>query len=143
MANSTTPFTLPDGRQALRVTENKTIPSNESGIVQLIVADGLTLTAPASATVKAGYRLVLMNGGVPKTNGPVGSGDNASVGITLTMASGDGTTGNLFTAAVNKGPVNTKATANVGDEMELVASGTNDALAWQVGKVKGTWARLA
>jgi hypothetical protein len=143
MANSTTPYKLPDGRQALNVTENKTFPTNESGIVQNIIADALTLTAPASATVKAGYTLILRNGGVPKTSGPTGSGDNGSLAITLTPASGDGVTGNLFTAAINKGPVNTKLTDQVGDEITLVAAGTNDALAWQVQSVKGTWARLA
>ena len=143
MANSTTFYTLPDGRRAVDVTENKTFLTSESGIVQVVKADALTLTAPASATAKAGYTLTVMNGGVPKTSGPTGSGDNGSAAVTITMASGDGVTGNGFTAAVNKGPVNTKATANVGDEIQLVAAGTNDALAYNVQRVKGIWARLA
>lgn len=142
MANSTTFYTLPDGTRAVDVTENKTFLTSESGIAQVIKTDALTLTAPASATAKAGYTLILVNGGAPKTSGPTGSGDDGSVGITLTMASGDGVTGAGFTAAANKGPVNTKATAKVGDRMVLVASGTNDALAYNVQKVQGVWARL-
>lgn len=146
MANPTTPYVGQDGRLWINVTENKTLAATEFGWVQNIIADGLTLTAPASATVLAGAELVLRNGGVPKTNGPVGSGDNGSVGFVLTPASGDGVTGNGFTAAANKGVTYVKAQGYVGDEIRLACGGANTAKAWNVAEVKGklaAWTRTA
>jgi hypothetical protein len=146
MANATVPYVGQDGRLWINVTENKTLAATEFGWVQNIIADGLTLTAPASATVLAGSELILRNGGVPKTGGPVGSGDNGSLGFILTPASGDGVTGNGFTAAVNKGVTYVKAEGQVGDEMVLACGGANTAKAWNVASVKGklaAWTRTA
>ena len=140
MANATTSYRGPDGRQWIDVTANKTLLVSEAGWVQNIKADALTLTLPSTL---AGVRIVVRNGGVPPTSGAVGAVGDASMAITLTPASGDGFTGNGFTAAANKGPVNTKATSRVGDEISFIGTGTNSAVAWNIDNVKGTWARLA
>lgn len=145
MANPTVPYVGPDGRLWINVSENKTLLATEFGWVQNIIADGLTLTAPASATVLAGAEMVLRNGGVP-AGGTVGSGGNKSVGFVLTPASGDGVTGNGYTAAVNKGVTYVKTEGKVGDEMRLACGGANTAKAWNVALVKGTllaWTRTA
>lgn len=145
MANDTTAqFGLSrkiDNTAFEKIDTNKTFAAADSGVVQKIVADGLTLTLPASATVGSGYTLTILNAGAPKTSGPAGTGDNGSVGITLTPASGDGITGGSWTAAINKGAQNLKATAQVGDYIRLVASGANTAAAWNVVEMQGNWTR--
>lgn len=146
MANPTVPYVGNDGRLWINVTENKTLAATEFGWVQNIITDGLTLTAPASATVLAGAELVIRNGGVPKSGSTAGSGDDGSVGFVLTPASGDGITGNGFTAAVNKGITYVKAQGKVGDEITLASGAANTAKAWNVAEVKGNlaaWTRTA
>jgi hypothetical protein len=143
MANDTSTSLDRYNRAKLRIDTNKTLAAADSGVVQMVAADGITLTLPASASIGAGFTVVVENNGVAKTGGTTGSGDDASAGITIAMASGDGITGAGFTAAINKGAVNTKATAKVGDKIVLVASGANTAAAWNAQEVKGTWARQA
>jgi len=146
MANATVPYVGNDGRLWIDVSANKTLLATEFGWVQNLVADALVLTAPASATVLAGSTMIIRNGGVPKTSGPAGSGDNGSVGFVLTPASGDGVTGNGFTAAADKGITYVKAQGNVGDEIKLSCGGANTAKAWNVESVKGklaAWTRTA
>jgi hypothetical protein len=145
MANPVTPYVGNDGRLWINVSENKTLAATEFGWVQNLIADGITLTAPASATVLAGAELTIRNGGVPQGS-TVGSGDDASLGFILTPASGDGVTGNGFTAAVNKGVTYVKAQGRVGDEITLASGGANTAKAWNVTNVKGAlaaWTRTA
>lgn len=146
MANATVPYVGVDGRLWINVSENKTLAATEFGWVQNIIADGLTLTAPASATVLAGAEMTIRVNGVPKTGGPAGSGDDGSVGFILTPAAGDGVTGNGFTAAINKGVTYVKSGGKVGDEMTLSCGGANTAKAWNVTKVRGAlanWTRTA
>src|ERR1700757_512826 len=146
MANATVPYVGNDGRLWIDVSANKTLAATEFGWVQNIVTDALVLPLPASATVLAGSTVVLRNGGVPKTSGPAGSGDNGSVGFVVTPASGDGVTGNGFTAAADKGVTYVKAQGNVGDEIKLSCGGANTAKAWNVETVKGklaAWTRTA
>lgn len=146
MANATVPYVGNDGRLWIDVTQDKTLLATEFGWVQNIIYDAGTLTLPASATVLAGSTIILRNGGVPKSSGPVGSGDNGSVGFTVTPASGDGVTGNGFTAAINKGLTYVKASGKVGDEIELACGGANTAKAWNVARIKGllaAWTRTA
>jgi hypothetical protein len=146
MANSTTPYVGNDGRLWIDITENKTLAATEFGWVQNVITDGLTLTLPASATVLAGSTIILRNGGVPVTSGPAGTGSSGTVGFVVTPASGDGVTGNNFTAAVNKGVTYVKAQGKVGDEMVLACGGANTAKAWNVLSVKGAlaaWTRTA
>lgn len=140
MANATVPYRGTDGRLWIDVTATKTFLASEVGWVQNIVTDGLTLTLPASATVGAGAGIVIRNGGAPVSGGPSGTGSNGTVGYVLTPASGDGVTGNGFTAAINKGITYVKAQGNVGDEVGINAAGANTALAWQVDHVLGNLA---
>ena len=146
MANATVPYVGNDGRLWIDVSANKTLAATEFGWVQNVVADGLTITLPASATVLAGATIILRNGGVPKTSGPAGSGDSGSVGFVVTPASGDGVTGNGFTAATDKGITYVKAQGKVGDEILLSCGGANTAKAWNVERVIGAlaaWTRTA
>lgn len=124
-----------------KIDTNKTLAATDSGVVQRIVADGLTVTLPASATVTAGHTVILSIGGVPKTSAAAGTGDNGSIGLVVTPASGDGITGGAWTAAINKGLTYAKATSQVGDRVVLVASGANTAAAWMVQELRGVWAR--
>lgn len=137
MANSTTLFTLPDGRMAVDVTENKTLAIKDCGVVQNVITDGLTITLPSTVV---GYRYILRNGGDNASGTPTRSGGDASVAVTVSPAAADLIAGMEVTAADNKDFVNTKATAKVGDELELVGDGTNG---WNVTGVKGIWAKEA
>jgi hypothetical protein len=146
MANATVPYVGSDGRLWIDVSANKTLLATEFGWVQNLVADGLVLTAPASATVLAGSTLVIRNGGVPATGGAPGTGSDGTIGFVLTPASGDGVTGNGFTAAADKGVTYVKASGKVGDEIFLSAGGANTAKAWNVVRVLGAlaaWTRTA
>jgi hypothetical protein len=144
VANATVPYVGNDGRLWIDVSANKTLLATEFGWVQNLVADGLVLTAPASATVLGGASLIIRNGGVPVTGGPAGTGSDAAIGFVFTPASGDGVTGNGFTAAADKGITYVKAQGKIGDEVELLAGGANTAKAWNVHRVKGllaAWTR--
>ncbi len=146
MANPTTPYIGQDGRLWINVSENKTLSATEFGWVQNVITDGITLTAPASATVLAGAEMIIRNGGDAPTGAPTGAGSDGSVGFVLTPASGDGVTGNGFTAAINKGITYVKASGKVGDEIVLASGAANTAKAWNVASVKGAlaaWTRTA
>lgn len=146
MANATVPYVGNDGRLTIDVSATKTLSAAEMGWVQNVITDGLTITLPASATVLAGATVTLRNGGVAVSGGPAGTGSNGQIGFILTPASGDGITGNGFTAATDKGITYVKASGNVGDEILLSAGGANTAKAWNVVSVKGklaAWTRTA
>lgn len=146
MANATVPYVGQDGRLWIDVTATKTLLATEFGWVQNIITDGLVLTLPASATVLGGSSVILRNGGVPATGGAAGTGSDGTIGFVVTPASGDGVTGNGFTAATDKGVTYVKAGGKVGDEMQLLSGGANTAKAWNVGRVLGAlanWTRTA
>lgn len=127
-------------RRSVNVSGNKTLTAADQGIVQNVIADGVVITLPSTA---AGSTFVIRNGGVPVSNGPAGSGSNASLAVTVSPAAADAIAGNGFTAAVNKDAINTKATSTVGDEITLVGSGTAGVAAWNIQELVGTWAREA
>lgn len=131
---------LNDGRQSVNVSTNKTLTAADSGIVQNVIADAITITLPATAN---GLNFVVRNGGAPITNAPAGTGIDGSVLVKVSPVAADGITGNGFTAAVNKAAQNTKATAKVGDEITLEGTGTTGVTAWNFVYAKGTWAREA
>lgn len=146
MANPTVPYIGNDGRLWINVSENKTLAATEFGWVQNVITDGITLTAPAAATVLAGAELVIRNGGDAPSGAAAGAVSDGSVGFILTPASGDGVTGNGFTAAINKGLTYVKAQGKVGDEITLASGAANTAKAWNVAEVKGAlaaWTRTA
>jgi len=139
MANSTTLFTLPDGRKAVDVTENKTLAITDCGVVQNVITDALTITLPATIV---GYAYTIRNGGDNATSTPTRSSTDASTIVTVSPNASDMIVGMEVTGANDKDFVNTKATAQVGDELQLLGDGAS-ATGWIVQKVKGIWAKQA
>lgn len=138
MANSTTIYSLPDGRRAVDVTEAKTLAITDQGIVQVVKTDAILLTLPATVV---GYSYTARNGGAIKAGTPTGVGDNKSVKLSLSPNAADLIAGGeIATAADDKDYINTKATAQVGDEVTLVGNGTTG---WNVERQVGVWAREA
>lgn len=137
MANSVVPYRLPDGRMAVNVTENKTLAIKDQGYVQNVITDGIALTLPATVV---GYTFTARNGGVPKSNAPAGTGDDASCIVKIIPSTSDLIAGIELTASDDDTINNTKATAKVGDEITLVGNGTTG---WNVLRVSGIWAQIA
>jgi len=138
MANQTTISKyLSDGRPVLNLDTSKTLAITDCGVVQNVIADGITITLPATVV---GYTYTIRNAGVPKTSGPAGTGDDGSIAVTIAPNASDLVAGGTWTAADNKSIVNTKVTAKVGDELQLVADGVNG---WMVVKQIGIWAKTA
>lgn len=138
MANSTTLYRLPDGRTAVDVTEAKTLAITDQGVVQVVKTDAIAVTLPATVV---GYSFTIMNGGkVPTAGGPTGAGSNKSVLVEVAPVAADLIAGGQITAADDKSLLNTKATAEVGDEVTLVGNGTTG---WNITGLRGTWAREA
>lgn len=141
MANSTTIYRGKDGRQWIDVDQaSKVLTAADEGLVQNVTVDGITITLPATA---AGASYTIRNGGAAPSGGPAGATSDQSVAVTVAPNSADGFTGNGFTAATNKAAINTKATAQVGDEIRVLGSGTTGVTGWNFSEVKGTWARQA
>lgn len=128
---------LTDRRSSVDVSTNKTLTAADSGIVQNVVADGITITLPA--TLQAYF--IIRNGGLKATGGPAGAVSDASILVTVAPNAADGFTGNGFTATVNKAALNTKSTSKVGDEIHVRGTGTTGVTGWIIERVFGTWAR--
>lgn len=136
MANSTTIYRGQDNRAWVDVTLNKTLTLADNGIVQNVVADGITVTLPSTT---AGAYFIVRNGGTQVTSGGArGAVSDGSVLVTVAPNAIDQIAGLGFTAADNKAALNTKATSRVGDQMTFVGDGTNG---WNVGPTNGTWVR--
>jgi hypothetical protein len=131
---------LTDGRASVDVSTNKTLAAADSGIVQNVVADGITITLPA--TTAAG-NFIIRNGGLKPSGAANGAVSSGTVLVTVAPNAADGITGNGFTATVNKAALNTKATSMVGDELRLRGTGTTGVTGWVVESAIGTWARQA
>jgi hypothetical protein len=151
MANATTPVFNPgvqintSSQPLLHIDTSKTLAAADSGVVQNIVADGLTITLPASASILAGFVAIIRAGGFPASSAVVdGTSSNGTFGIVVTPAAGDGVTGGGWTAAINKGVTCTKATMKVGDTIVLQSTGANTANAWTVlAQYGASWGRTA
>lgn len=137
MANSTILYQGNDGRTWVDVTLAKTLVAADSGIVQNVIANNITVTVPATVV---GLNYIVRNGGLPTTNGPAGAVSNGST-VTVAPTGTDGITGNAFTAAASKTALNTAG--NVGDEIEIQGTGVNSAVAWVIEHTNGTWTRSA
>lgn len=143
MANDTTNQFGPagklelDGRPYENIDTNKTLTLADCGVIQNVIADGITITLPATA---AGSTFTIRNGGVPATSGPTGSGSNGTVLVKVSPNASDKIQGLTFTAADNKAAQNTKATSNVGDYITLVGDGVDG---YNVIQARGIWAREA
>ena len=118
----------------------KTLAAADIGIVQRVIADGITITLPATVV---GMTYTIMNGGAPaSTSVGAGTGSDASVAVTVAPNASDQINGLNFTGADNKAAINTKATAKVGDFITLVGDGTAG-VGWNVLYARGIWARQA
>lgn len=132
---------LPDGRNAVTVATSKTLAVTDAGTVQKATGAAVVFTLPAAAAGNVGLTFTIVNGGVPKTGTPVGTGDNTSGGFSVEPNSADGIEGLGFTSTVNTGLINTKATALVYDELEVICSGVTGVHAWHVVKSRGIFAQ--
>lgn len=135
MANSTTLYTLPDGRRAVDVTENKTVAAVDGGVVQVVRTDAITITLPSTAD---GLAFTFMNGGDNASGTPTGAAADGSCAVNISPAAADLITGVLATPVDNKDLINTKATSKVGDEVTIIGG---DANGWNITSIKGIWAR--
>lgn len=139
MANMTTPYQMSDGRMGLDLDTSKTLAAADNGVVQNVIADGITITLPATVV---GLAFTIRNGGVKSTNGAKGTVSDGTVLVTVAPNASDQIAGNAITAADNKAWLNTKATSHVGDELTIIGDGTTG-VGWNASKVIGTWARAA
>lgn len=120
------------------IDTSKTLAAVDCGIVQNVIADGITITLPATVV---GLSYLIRNGGVPASSSVgAGTGSDQSALITVAPNSSDLIQGLNFTASANKAALNTKATSKVGDFIQLVANGTTG---WNVVQARGIWARQA
>lgn len=109
-------------RVSVDVSSNKTLAAADAGTVQNVIADGLTITLPASATA------TVRSGGVPVSGGPVGTGTNGSQAIVVT-----GTVAGLGSASGAATLTLAKADQEVGDEISFVNG--------VISNVVGAWVR--
>lgn len=138
MANSTTLYVGDSGRTQVDVTENKTLALTDQGIIQNVITDAITITLPATA---AGSSFFIRNGGVPASSAVgVGTGNDFSCLVTVAPVAADKIQGLAFTAADNKAALNTKATAKVGDFIEIIGDGVDG---YNITRARGVWARAA
>lgn len=138
MANDTTvSLGLGSGVAYENIDTAKTLAVGDNGVVQNVIADGITITLPATSAAGL-YHFTIRNGGAPKTGAPAGTGDDASVLVTIAPNASDKISGLAFTAQDNKAALNTKATAKVGDFITLVSDGVDG---WTVVGARGIWAR--
>ena len=125
MANDTTVTQgLGNGTNYENIDTSKTLAVGDNGVIQNVIADGITITLPATGAAGL-YHFTIRNGGVPKTGGPAGTGDDASALITVAPNASDKISGLAYTAADNKAALDTKATAKVGDFITLVSDGVD------------------
>jgi hypothetical protein len=140
MANPafSTRYRLPDGRYAVDVTEAKTLAAEDSGIVQNVIATGVVVMYPATATVGC---WTTRDGGVASTDGPAGA--IVSPALPKVDCNGSDTIAGFNvegTEADGKYLYNTEANgAQPGDEITIMNTGaTNGGI---VVAAKGDWLR--
>ena len=103
---------------------NYTVDALDSGKIIYVDTDAVIITLPAT---DAGITVTVAN-----------AGSFGTVGVTIAPNAVDQINGNDITAADDKDLVNTKATAQRGDFVTLVADGTDG---WFVTAQRGTWTR--
>ena len=124
---------LPDGRYAVDIDSAKTLAAEDSGLVQNVVATGVTITLPAVAT--QGY-WTIRDGGVPETDGPDGAIVSASV-VTVDPNASDTLAGLNQEGTEQDGKYFKNTAGDPGDEITILNTGaTNGGL---VGPTIGDW----
>lgn len=119
------------------LTEDTTLTYEDSGLTFLIATDALTITLPST---KIGIRYKFMNSGA--------AGNNI---ITVSPQAADGIAGTITLASsvvvldgtVDKDAINTKATSQAGDCLDIIGTGTAGTTAWLVNSSTGIWAQEA
>jgi hypothetical protein len=111
------------GLLAETVSANKTLDALDTGKVFFVDTDAIAITLPAVA--KMGFRIV--NGGAYGT-----------LIVTISPDANDGIQPPDMSTVDNKDLVNTKATANRGDMVDIEYG---DATGWAVTKMIGTWVK--
>jgi hypothetical protein len=116
------------GPNAVRETksDNYTIDAADNGKIIYVDTDAKVITLPATVI---GLRVTLVN-----------IGGYGTVALTIAPNASDKFVGNDLTPADDKDLVNTKATAQRGDFVTLVADGVDG---WYVENWRGVWARQA
>jgi hypothetical protein len=117
-------------RSTAEVTANKTLTAADSGVVQVVKADGVIITLPSTAL---GLTFTVKNG----------SRYDGEYAYTVAPAAADGVTGNGFTAATNKAITVAKATSRAKDEFTILGTGTAGVTGWVFQEVLGTVTRAA
>ena len=126
------------GQMGVDVDSNKTLTIADSGIVQNVIADGVIVSVPATAT-QGKWPIVV--GGVRQTGGPVGAvTGNAKQLVQISPVAADQIQGGPDGTAVdNKDLILAKANSKVGDFVVIQNTGeTNGPL---VDSWKGSWTR--
>lgn len=118
------------------VTANNTVVAADSGVVLDQQADALVTTLPDITSSMVGLEVVVRLAGVKKTNGPAGSGDNASVGHEIAPHSSDSIVGLGASGTADKSLLMVKASQYVGDFVRLRADGVSR---WFVVAAVGAW----
>ena len=108
------------------LSSSASLDAQDSGKVIWIDTDAQTFTLPS---VEGLSGIIIANGGA-----------YGAVGITVAAGANDMVEGANITGADSKGLINTKATAQRGDFVELDYSDTNGYVAR---RIRGTWARVA
>ena len=119
----------PHGEFAVREVKsaNYTLDAEDSGKLICVDTDAFTLTLPAIATGLSGVRIMNI-------------GAYGAVAVTISPAAADMILGPDITGADDKDLINTKATAQRGDYVDL---DFGDADGYVVSAIRGTWARQA
>ena len=110
-----------------------TLVAGDSNKIYLVGADGKTATLPSSAAVGAGVRYTFFN-----------AGTDGAYGFTVSPNAIDKLMGSFnqngvlvtLTGTNNKDIVNTKATANRGDYLQLISDGVDG---WYLESCNGIW----
>lgn len=139
MANPaySTRYILGDGRLAVKVTENKTLAAEDSGIVQVVTVASVTVTLPATATQGC---WTIMDGGVRPTDGPAGT-ITAPAFPKVDPNASDTVAGLNVEGTEADGKYLTNTSGNEGDEITVINTGaTNGGI---IVNAVGDWAREA
>ena len=122
------------GEGLLTVTDDTTLTADDLGRTVCIATDAKTLTLPLITTAMLGKKITIMNTGADGNN-IVTISPNAADGISGSIA--NAAADSVASGAVGKDFVNTKATANKGDYVVLMALA---ATSWVIVGGVGIWA---
>lgn len=114
-----------EGWTAESVAANKTLDNQDTGKVFYVTADAKTITLPAVEGME--FRVV-------------NAGAYGTVAVNISPNASDGIIGPDLTDTDDKDLINTKATAQRGDYVQI---GGDDATGWAVTRLVGTWAKEA